>query len=46
VTLSTLDAATLEREGAKAGLVPAGCRAVPATDAHVGSTVVLLGREI
>lgn len=46
VTLSSLAAATLEREGAEAGLAPAGCRAVPATDAHVGSTVVLFGREI
>lgn len=45
VTLSTLDAATLEREGAESGLVPAGRRAIPATDAHVGSTVVLFGRE-
>ncbi len=45
VTLSTLDAATLEREGAEVGLVPAGRRAIPPTDAHVGSTVVLFGRE-
>jgi SAM-dependent methyltransferase len=45
VTLSTLDAATLEAEGAEVGLVPAGRREVPPTDAHVGSTVVLFGRE-
>ena len=41
VSLRTLDADTLEREGTVAGLVPAGRRAIPATDAHVGSTVVL-----
>jgi SAM-dependent methyltransferase len=45
VTLSSLDAATLEGEAAEAGLVPAGRRLVPPTDAHVGSTVVLFGRE-
>lgn len=41
ITLDSLDAATLEREGAEAGLAPTGRRAIPATDAHVGSTVVL-----
>jgi SAM-dependent methyltransferase len=45
VTLRTLDAATLEDEAAETGLIPAGRRSVPATDEHVGSTVVLLGRE-
>jgi SAM-dependent methyltransferase len=45
VTLSALDGATLEREAAEVGLAPAGRRAIPPTDAHVGSTVVLFGRE-
>ncbi len=42
VELQLLSAGTLEREGAEAGLAPAGRREIPATDAHVGSTVVLL----
>jgi SAM-dependent methyltransferase len=45
VTLRRLGAGTLEAEAKDASLVPAGRRAVPATDAHVGSTVVLFGRE-
>lgn len=45
VALRMLDAATLEDEARLAGLRPAGRRAVPATDAHVGSTVVLLEGE-
>jgi SAM-dependent methyltransferase len=45
VTLRTLDARTLEAEAKGAGLVPAGRRAIAPTDAHVGSTVVLFGRE-
>ena len=44
VVLQTLDAATLEGEAAAAGLSPAGRREIPPTDAHVGSTVVLLER--
>jgi SAM-dependent methyltransferase len=44
VDLRALDAATLESEAGDAGLVPAGRRTVLATDAHVGSTVVLLER--
>jgi SAM-dependent methyltransferase len=40
-----LDAGTLEREAAEAGLRAAGRRTIPATDAHIGSTVVLLGKE-
>lgn len=44
LTLRELDAATLETEAA-AELRPAGRRAIPATEAHVGSTVVLLTRE-
>ena len=42
VSLGRLSAATLEREGVQAGLAPAGRRQVGATEAHVGSTVVLL----
>jgi SAM-dependent methyltransferase len=45
IRLRTLDAATLEREAREAGLRPAARRPIPATDAHVGSTVVLLERE-
>jgi SAM-dependent methyltransferase len=44
VRLRMLDAGTLEHEAGEAGLRPAGRRFVPATDAHVGSTVVLLER--
>jgi SAM-dependent methyltransferase len=46
VVLRELDAATLEGEAAEAGLRAAGRRSIPATDAHVGSTVVLLGTEV
>jgi SAM-dependent methyltransferase len=45
VVLQQLEAATLEAEAREAGLEPAGRRAVPATDAHVGSTAVLLSRR-
>lgn len=45
VELCPLSAADLEREAAEAGLRPLGRRAIPATDAHVGSTVVLLEKE-
>jgi SAM-dependent methyltransferase len=45
VRLRMLDAGTLEREAERAGLRPAGRRSIPATDAHVGSTVVLLEKE-
>jgi SAM-dependent methyltransferase len=44
VGLRVLDASTLEAEAAAAGLVAAGRRAIPPTEAHVGSTVVLLTR--
>lgn len=44
VALRVLDAATLEEEARRAGLRPAGRREIPPTDAHVGSTVVLLER--
>lgn len=42
VRLAALDAATLEREAALAGLHPCGRRSIPPTADHVGSTVVLL----
>lgn len=42
VLLRALDAATLEAEAEPAGLAPAGRRAIPPTDEHVGSTVVML----
>lgn len=45
VLLHPLEAETLEREAAAAGLRTAGRRPIPATDAHVGSTAVLLARE-
>jgi SAM-dependent methyltransferase len=44
VRLQTLTASVLEHEAEEAGLRPAGRRAIAATDAHVGSTVVLLER--
>jgi SAM-dependent methyltransferase len=44
VELRMLTAEALEREAAEAGLSPIGRRAIPATDAHVGSTVVVLGK--
>jgi SAM-dependent methyltransferase len=42
VVLQALSAETLEEEAAEMGLIPIGRREIPATDAHVGSTVVLL----
>jgi SAM-dependent methyltransferase len=42
--LDVLDAAALEAEAGSCGLRPAGRREIPAGDAHVGSTVVLLER--
>ncbi len=44
VLLRALDAPTLEGEAEAAGLRPAGRRTIPTTDAHVGSTAVLLER--
>lgn len=44
IRIRTLAAAQLEREGVEAGLVPLERRAIPPTDLHVGSTVVLFGR--
>lgn len=46
ILLRTLDTATLESEALAAGLRPAGRRTIPATDAHVGSTTVLLERGV
>ncbi len=45
IRLQRLSAATLEREALEAGLTPAGRCEIPATEAHVGSTVVLLEKE-
>jgi SAM-dependent methyltransferase len=45
VVLQALDAEALEAEARGAGLRAAGRRPIAATDAHVGSTVVLLERE-
>jgi SAM-dependent methyltransferase len=42
IELQVLSAETLEAEALEVGLRPAGRRRIPATDAHVGSTVVLL----
>jgi SAM-dependent methyltransferase len=41
IELAMFSAETLEEEGRAAGLLPAGRREIPATEAHVGSTVVL-----
>jgi SAM-dependent methyltransferase len=46
VALRTLDAATLEREALHAGLRAAERRTIPPTDAHVGSTVLLLEKDV
>jgi SAM-dependent methyltransferase len=45
VRIRTLAAAELEEEGMACGLVPLTRRRIPPTDLHVGSTVVVLGRE-
>lgn len=44
VVLQALSAETLEQEAKEMGLMPLGRRQIPATEAHTGSTVVLLGR--
>lgn len=41
IRLASLSAGTLEAEGRAVGLLPVGRREIPATEAHVGSTVVL-----
>jgi SAM-dependent methyltransferase len=43
--LQALDAETLEREAGEADLVPVERRPIPATEAHIGSTVVLFEKE-
>ena len=45
IRLSLLSPETLEREAEAAGLSAAGRCSIPATDAHVGSTVLLLEKE-
>jgi SAM-dependent methyltransferase len=45
IRIRTLSAVELEEEAAACGLVPVGRRRIPPTDLHVGSTVVVLGRE-
>ncbi len=45
ILLRMLDRPTLEREAEAAGLQPAGVRTVPPSADHVGSTVVLFGKE-
>jgi SAM-dependent methyltransferase len=45
IRIRTLAAAELEQEGQECGLVPLERRQIPPTDLHVGSTVVVLGRE-
>jgi len=42
IELQRLDPARLEREASRAGLHPQGTRTLPATDDHVGGTVVVL----
>ncbi len=45
IELALLSAETLEEEGRTVGLRPAGRREIPATEAHVASTVVLFEKE-
>lgn len=45
VRIATFPASRLEAEGAEAGLAPVARNEVAATDTHVGSIVVVLGRE-
>jgi SAM-dependent methyltransferase len=45
VELCLLSAEALEEEARSVGFEPVGRREIPATDAHVGSTVVLLEKE-
>jgi SAM-dependent methyltransferase len=45
VRITTFAAAQLEEEGAAAGLVPVERREIGPTEIHVGSTVVVLGKE-
>ncbi len=45
VELAQLSAETLEAEAEAVGLMPSGRSQIPATEAHVGSTVVLFEKE-
>jgi len=45
IRIRTLSCAELEAEGVDCGLVPLARREIAPTDLHVGSTVVVLGRE-
>jgi SAM-dependent methyltransferase len=45
LSLLLVESDQLEAEAEAAGFLPAGRRAIPPTDAHVGSTVVLLERS-
>jgi len=45
IELQLITAEELEREAVEVGLRPIGRRQIPATESHVGSTVVLLERE-
>ena len=45
VRITTFAAAQLEAEAAEAGLAPLARHRIPATDIHVGSTVVVLRKE-
>jgi hypothetical protein len=45
VELCLISAETLEKEARSVGLTPIGRREIPSTDAHVGSTVVMLEKE-
>jgi SAM-dependent methyltransferase len=45
IRIATFPAEQLEAEGRAAGLVPVRRLDIPATDIHVGSTVVVLGKE-
>ncbi len=45
VRITTFPAAQLEAEGAEAGLAPLARHEIGPTDIHVGSTVVVLGKE-
>ncbi len=45
IELALISAETLEAEGRSVGLQPIGRREIPATEAHVGSTVVLFEKD-
>jgi SAM-dependent methyltransferase len=45
IRIRTISAVELEEEAMECGLVPLERRQIPPTDLHVGSTVVVLGRE-